>query len=162
MSDDNETLLISDENEILLIDDDEADVELALHALRENKLVNQITVLRDGEEALDYLFGPGPEVRPASGHMPKLILLDLKLPKVDGIEVLRRLKSDAATKFIPVVILTSSKEERDLLRGYDLGVNSYIQKPVDFDQFRKIVSQVGLYWLVINQPAPVRPEPLPV
>jgi two-component system, response regulator len=148
------------DSEILLIDDDEADVELALHALRENKLSNHIHVLRDGEEALDYLFGPGREARAASGEMPKLILLDLKLPKVDGIEVLRRLKSDAATKFIPVVILTSSKEERDMVRGYDLGVNSYIQKPVDFDQFRKIVTQVGLYWLVINQPAPIRAKPV--
>jgi two-component system, response regulator len=147
-----------DENEIFLIDDDEADVELALHALRESKLVNQIHVLRDGEEALDYLFGPGSERRRASGNTPKLILLDLKLPKVDGIEVLRRLKNDPATKFIPVVILTSSKEERDMVRGYDLGVNSYIQKPVDFDQFRKIVSQVGLYWLMINQPAPMQME----
>jgi two-component system response regulator len=145
---------MNDENEILLIEDDAADVELALHALRENKLVNQIQVLRDGEEALDYLFGPGGEARLTSGHTPKLILLDLKLPKVDGIEVLRRLKSNPLTKFIPVVILTSSKEERDLVRSYDLGVNSYIQKPVDFDQFRKLVIQVGLYWLVTNQAAP--------
>jgi two-component system, response regulator len=141
--------------DILLIDDDEADVELALHALRENKLVNHIHVLRDGEEALEYLFGPGREERLGSGHMPKLILLDLKLPKVDGIEVLRRIKSDPETKFTPVVILTSSKEERDLVRGYDLGVNSYIRKPVDFDQFREMVRQVGLYWLVTNQPAPL-------
>jgi two-component system response regulator len=147
------------DNEILLIDDDEADVELALHALRENKLVNSIHVLRDGEEALDYLFGAGREVRRNTGQTPKLILLDLKLPKVDGIEVLRRIKSDPELKFIPVVILTSSKEERDLVRGYDLGVNSYIRKPVDFDQFRQIVTQVGLYWLVINQPAPVQTEP---
>jgi two-component system response regulator len=150
------------DNEILLIDDDEADVELALHALRENKLVNSIRVLRDGEEALDYLFGAGREVRRATGQTPKLILLDLKLPKVDGIEVLRRIKSDPELKFIPVVILTSSKEERDLVRGYDLGVNSYIRKPVDFDQFRQIVTQVGLYWLVINQPAPVQTEPVVV
>lgn len=149
---------MSDENEIVLIDDDEADVELALHALRENKLVNHIEVLRDGEEALIFLFGPDRDARWASGRTPKLILLDLKLPKVDGIEVLRRIKSDPVTKFIPVVILTSSKEERDLVRGYDLGVNSYIQKPVDFDQFRNIVSQVGLYWLVINQQAPVQSE----
>lgn len=149
---------MSDQNEIVLIDDDEADVELALHALRENKLVNHIEVLRDGEEALIFLFGPDRDARWASGRTPKLILLDLKLPKVDGIEVLRRIKSDPVTKFIPVVILTSSKEERDLVRGYDLGVNSYIQKPVDFDQFRNIVSQVGLYWLVINQQAPVQSE----
>jgi len=149
---------MSDENEIVLIDDDEADVELALHALRENKLVNHIEVLRDGEEALIFLFGPDRDARWASGRTPKLILLDLKLPKVDGIEVLRRIKNDPVTKFIPVVILTSSKEERDLVSGYNLGVNSYIQKPVDFDQFRAIVSQVGLYWLVINQQAPVGTE----
>jgi two-component system response regulator len=145
---------MSEKNEILLIEDDAADVELALHALRENKLVNHIQVLRDGEEALEYLFSPLGAARLASGRTPKLILLDLKLPKVDGIEVLRRVKSDPLTKFIPVVILTSSKEERDLVRSYDLGVNSYIQKPVDFDQFRKLVIQVGLYWLVTNQPAP--------
>jgi two-component system response regulator len=148
------------ENEILLIEDDEADAELALHALRENKLVNHIRVLRDGEEALDYLFGASSDERPVWREMPKLILLDLKLPKVDGIEVLRRLKADPTTRSIPVVILTSSKAERDLVSSYDLGVNSYIQKPVDFDQFRKLVSQVGLYWLVINQPAPLRPDPV--
>jgi len=151
---------MSSDNEILLIEDDEADIELALHALRENKLINHIQVLRDGEEALDYLLGSGCDARGPSGQMPKLILLDLKLPKVDGIEVLRRIKSDPTTKFIPVVILTSSKEERDLVRGYDLGVNSYIRKPVDFNQFREIVTQVGLYWLVINQPAPVQLEPV--
>jgi two-component system, response regulator len=149
---------MSHENEILLIDDDEADVELALHALRGNKPANHTQVVRDGEEALHHLFGRGCEESRTTGRMPKLILLDLKLPKVDGIEVLRRIKSDPLTKFIPVVILTSSKEERDLVRSYDLGVNSYIQKPIDFDQFRKIVIQVGLYWLVINQAPPVRME----
>jgi two-component system, response regulator len=149
------------DNEILLIDDDDADVELALHALRENKLINSIHVLRDGEEALEYLFGSGREER-LSGHMPRLILLDLKLPKVDGIEVLRRIKSEPETKFIPVVILTSSKEERDLVRGYGLGVNSYIRKPIDFDQFREMVRQVGLYWLVTNQPAPIHTKPVAV
>jgi two-component system response regulator len=146
-----------DENEILLIEDDEADVELTMHALRENKLANHIQVLRDGEEALEYLFGQGSEGR-TSGHKPKLILLDLKLPKVDGIEVLRRLKSDPETKSIPVVMLTSSNEERDLIKGYDLGINSYIQKPVDFNRFRELVTQVGLYWLVINRPVPARNE----
>jgi two-component system, response regulator len=150
---------MSDENEILLIEDDEADVELALHALRENKLGNHIQVLRDGEEALDYLFGRAGQEQRAAGSIPRLILLDVKLPKVDGIEVLRRIKNDATTKFIPVVILTSSTEERDMVRGYDLGVNSYIQKPLDFDRFRELVGQVGLYWLVINQPAPARWEP---
>jgi CheY-like chemotaxis protein len=147
------------DNDILLIDDDEGDVELALHALRENKLVNHIQVLRDGEEALDYFFGPGREARRTEGQLPKLILLDLKLPKVDGIEVLRRIKCDPETKLIPVVILTSSKEERDLVRGYDLGVNSYIRKPVDFNQFREMVRQVGLYWLLTNQPPPLPMPP---
>ena len=147
---------MNNQTEILLIDDDPADVELALHALRESRLANHVQVLRDGEEALDYLFPSGR----ALSQVPKLILLDLKLPKIDGIEVLQRIKSDPATKSIPVVILTSSKAERDMVRGYDLGVNSYIQKPVDFDQFREIVKQVGLYWLVINQPVPVRAEPV--
>ena len=131
-----------------------------MHALRENKLVNHIRLLRDGEEALNYLFGTDSKTPPLWTKMPKLILLDLKLPKVDGIEVLRRLKSDPATKSIPVVILTSSKAERDLVSSYNLGVNSYLQKPVDFDEFRKLVTQVGLYWLVINQPAPLRPDPV--
>lgn len=147
------------DNDILLIDDDDADVELTLHVLRENKLVNRIQVLRDGEEALDYLFGPGRESRRAEGQLPKLILLDLKLPKVDGIEVLRRIKSDPETKLMPVVILTSSNEERDVIRGYDLGVNSYIRKPVDFNQFREMVRQVGLYWLLTNQPPPLPMQP---
>ena len=142
----------------MLIDDDDADVELTLYALRKNKLVNHIQVLRDGEEAVDYLFGPGRDLRSDWGRMPKLILLDLKLPKIDGIEVLRRIKGDHVTRSIPVVILTSSNEERDLVMGYKLGVNSYIQKPVDFDKFREVVMQVGLYWLVINQPAPVLSE----
>jgi DNA-binding response OmpR family regulator len=112
-------------------------------------------VARDGEEAIEFLFCNGAHTDRSFERPPKLILLDLKLPKVDGMEVLRRLKADARTKAIPVVILTSSKEERDLVSGYNLGANSYIQKPVDFDQFREIVKTVGLYWLVINQP-PVR------
>jgi two-component system response regulator len=138
--------------EILLVEDNPDDVELTLHALRKENLANSIHVARDGEEALEFLFCNGVHAERALEHPPKLILLDLKLPKVDGMEVLKRLKDDARTKTIPVVILTSSKEERDLVNSYHLGANSYIQKPVDFDQFRQTVKSVGLYWLVINQP----------
>ncbi|MGZ4732413.1 MAG: response regulator [Terriglobales bacterium] len=138
--------------EILLVEDNPDDVELTLHALRKEKLANSIHVARDGEEALEFLFNNGKHSARASQPPPKLILLDLKLPKVDGMEVLKRLKDDARTKTIPVVILTASKEERDLVSSYNLGANSYIQKPVDFDQFREIVKTVGMYWLVINQP----------
>ncbi len=140
--------------EILLVEDNPDDLELTLHALRKEKLANRIHVARDGEEALEFLFHTGVHAERSSEHPPKLILLDLKLPKVDGMEVLKRIKNDPRTKTIPVVILTSSKEERDLIQGYGLGANSYIQKPVDFDQFREMVKNVGLYWLVINQ-APV-------
>jgi two-component system response regulator len=140
--------------EILLVEDNPDDVELTLHALRKENLANHIHVARDGEEALEFLFCNGQHADRSFEHPPRLVLLDLKLPKVDGMEVLRRLKSDPRTQSIPVVILTSSKEERDLVRGYGLGANSYIQKPVDFDQFRNTVKSAGLYWLVINQ-APV-------
>src|SRR5271157_700623 len=138
--------------EILLVEDNPDDVELTLHTLRKEKLANNIHVARDGEEALEFLFCNGAHANRIFEYPPKLILLDLKLPKVDGMEVLKRLKGDARTKTIPVVILTSSKEERDLVNGYGLGANSYIQKPVDFDQFRDTIKKVGLYWLVINQP----------
>jgi two-component system, response regulator len=138
--------------EILLVEDNQDDVELTLHALRKENLANNIHVARDGEEALEFLFCNGNHSERSFERPPKLILLDLKLPKVDGMEVLRRLKADPRTKAIPVVILTSSKEERDLIMGYGLGANSYIQKPVDFDQFRTTVKNIGLYWLVINQP----------
>jgi CheY-like chemotaxis protein len=140
--------------EILLVEDNKDDVELTLHALRKENLANHIHVARDGEEALEFLFCNGAHADRSFARPPKLVLLDLKLPKVDGMEVLRRLKADPRTKSIPVVILTSSKEERDLVQGYGLGANSYIQKPVDFDQFRNTVKNVGLYWLLINQ-APV-------
>jgi two-component system response regulator len=144
--------------EILLVEDNQDDVELTLHALKKENLANNIHVARDGEEALDFLFCNGNHADRSFDDPPRLILLDLKLPKVDGMEVLKRLKADPRTKTIPVVILTSSKEERDLVKGYDLGANSYIQKPVDFDQFRDTVKNVGLYWLLINQP-PVADAP---
>ena len=140
--------------DILLVEDNQDDMDLALHALKREKLANNIFVVRDGEEALDFLFCRGAFTHRSFDHPPKLILLDLKLPKVDGMEVLRQIKSDPRTKTIPVVIMTSSKEERDLVAGYNLGANSYIQKPVDFDQFRETVKSVGLYWIVINQ-API-------
>ena len=134
--------------EILLVEDNEDDIELTMHALRKERLANSIELARDGEEALKFLF------ERESDAPPKLVLLDLKLPKVDGLEVLKRLKASPRTRSVPVVILTSSKEERDLVMGYNLGANSYIQKPVDFDQFRETVKKVGLYWLVINETAP--------
>lgn len=138
--------------DILLVEDSQDDIDLTLHTLRRENLANRIFVVRDGEEALDFLFCSGPYADRNPERMPKLVLLDLKLPKVDGMEVLRRLRGNARTKTIPVVILTSSKEERDVANSYHLGVNSYIQKPVDFEQFRHTVKTIGMYWLLINQP----------
>lgn len=142
--------------EILLVEDNPADVELTLRALRKEKLGNNVHVARDGEEALDFLFCRGPYEGRSFQRPPRIVLLDLKLPKVDGLEVLRQAKSDERTRSIPIVILTSSKEERDLVNGYHLGANSYIQKPVDFDQFRATVKQLGFYWVVVNEPPPGR------
>jgi CheY-like chemotaxis protein len=139
------------ETDILLVEDSPDDAELAIHALRNEHLANSIFVARDGEEALDFVFCRGPFAERSFDIPPKLILLDLKLPKVDGIEVLKQIKNDRRTRTIPVVIMTSSREERDLARSYDLGVNSYIQKPVDFEQFRQKVKTAGLYWMVINE-----------
>lgn len=142
------------EVDILLVDDSQEDLDLALHALRRENLANKIFIVRDGEEALDFIFCRGPFQERSLEHPPKLILLDWKLPKVDGSQVLTQIKGDPRTRTIPVVIMTSSKEERDLINGYRLGANSYIQKPVDFDQFRETVRTLGLYWLVVNQPVP--------
>ncbi len=139
------------EADILLVEDSPDDAELAVHALRREKLANNIVIVRDGEEALDFLFCRGVYSNRSFDHPPKLVLLDLKLPKINGIEILKQVKADARTRTIPVVILTSSKEERDLVDGYNLGANSYIQKPVNFDQFRETVKTLGLYWLVVNQ-----------
>jgi two-component system response regulator len=143
-----------DENsiEILLVEDNPNDVELTLHALKNNKLTNNIQVVRDGAEALEFLFGTGAYASRSINRPPKVILLDLKLPKVDGLEVLKRIKADKRTRPIPVVVLTSSREERDIVESYRLGVNSYIAKPVDFEQFTEAVRQLGLYWLLLNQP----------
>ena len=137
--------------EILLVEDNPNDVELALRALRKHHLANRIHVARDGEQALDFMFCRGSYSGRNLHQFPKLILLDLKIPKVDGIEVLRQLKGDVRTRAIPVTILTASREETDMIRGYNLGVNSYIQKPVDFDQFCGAVTQLGMYWLLLNQ-----------
>jgi CheY-like chemotaxis protein len=141
------------EIQILLVEDSLQDVELTLDVLENEHLANDIQVVADGEEALDFLFFRGDFAERASGA-PKLILLDLKLPKVDGLDVLRAIKSDPRTKAIPVVILTSSKEEQDMVSSYHLGANSYIQKPLDFDQFRAKVKDLGLYWLLVNDSPP--------
>lgn len=146
--------MADNEIEILLVEDNPADLELTLRSLDQNHLANRIQVARDGEDALDYLFARGAHRDSALDRPVKLILLDLKLPKVDGLEVLRAIKSDPRTSVIPVVILTASREERDLVESYQLGVNSYIQKPVDFEQFRDIVNKLSFYWLLVNQPPP--------
>lgn len=140
---------------ILLVEDNPQDEELTLRALRKSNIANPIVVARDGVEALDYLFCRGAHANRSADAVPQLILLDLKLPKVDGLEVLKALRANERTKLLPVVILTSSLEEQDLIRGYSLGANSYVRKPVDFVQFNESVRQLGLYWLVLNQGAPV-------
>jgi CheY-like chemotaxis protein len=143
------------EKPVLLVEDNPDDVELAIRAFRKNNLMNKIVVARDGAEALDYLFATGDYAERDPNLLPQLMLLDLKLPKVDGLEVLRRIRADERTKLMPVVILTSSKEEQDLIQSYTLHANSYIRKPVDFDQFIEAVRQLGLYWLILNEPPPL-------
>ncbi len=137
--------------ELLLVEDNPSDVELTLHVLKKHNFCNRIKVVRDGAEALDFVFAVGSQASREDGTNPKLILLDLKLPKINGLEVLGRIKADPNAKKIPVVVLTSSREDRDLLTCYELGVNSYIVKPVDFAQFTDAVRQLGLYWLLLNQ-----------
>jgi two-component system, response regulator len=141
---------------ILLVEDNPDDELLTLRALKKNNVANEVIVARDGVEALDYLFGEGAHADRDSKKIPQVVLLDLKLPKLDGLGVLRRIRSDARTKSLPVVILTSSNEELDRISGYDLGANSYVRKPVDFDQFVAAALQLGLYWLVLNEPPPVK------
>jgi len=136
---------------ILLIEDNQSDVGLTERALKKNAISNQLVIAEDGQEGLDYLFCNGAYATRDIADLPVLVLLDLKLPRIDGLEVLRRIRNDPRTRRVPVVILTSSREEQDVATGYDLGVNSYIRKPVDFNQFAEVIKQLGLYWLVINE-----------
>ena len=147
---------MSERKVILLVEDNESDIALTRRALAKSRILNELIVAEDGQEALDYLFGEGAHAARDTSQQPAIILLDLKLPKVDGLEVLRRIRGRDLTRRLPVVILTTSTEEQDLGSSYDLGVNSYIRKPVDFAQFVEVVAQLGLYWLVINEvpPAP--------
>ena len=142
------------EIEILLVEDNPEDRDLAMMSLQRNHLINRIEVARDGEEALDFLFCRGPFKDRKFNDAPRLVLLDIKLPKIDGLEVLREMKSDSRTKAIPVVVMTSSDEQRDIIESYRLGVNSYIQKPVDFAKFQQVVKDLGYYWLAVNQAPP--------
>ena len=138
--------------EILLVEDNPRDVEMTLRALKKRNLANQVHVVKDGAEALDFLFATGAYAARDMNHVPKVVLLDLKLPKVSGLEVLKKIKGDERTRTIPVVVLTSSQEEKDMVESYRLGVNSYIVKPVDFDKFVESVGEMGFYWLLVNKP----------
>ncbi len=142
---------INSATEILLIEDREEDVELTLRALKKHNLANSVKVVNDGEKALEFIFATGDYADREMNNLPKLILLDLKLPKVDGLEVLKQIRSDEITKLTPIVALTSSAEERDVIESYKLGINSYIVKPMNFESFINAVSEVGLYWLLLNQ-----------
>jgi len=144
--------MYSNEVEILLVEDNPSDLEVALRALKEQNLCNNVHVARDGEEALDFIFCRGPHAERRQDALPRLMLLDLKLPLIDGLEVLRQVRADARTRHVPVVVLTSSTEERDVVESYALGVNSYIAKPVDFDQFSDAMKSIGMYWLLLNRP----------
>jgi two-component system, response regulator len=145
-----------EEKVILLVEDNEDDVELTLRALKKNHILNEVIIARDGVEALDYLLGTRSFAGRDPSLLPAVILLDLKLPKMDGFEVLRRIRADERTRLLPVVILTSSKEEQDRIEGYKNGANSYVRKPVDFNQFAEAVRHLGIYWLLMNEPPPLR------
>jgi CheY-like chemotaxis protein len=145
-----------DDKLILLVEDNRDDEELTLRALKKNNIRNEVVVARDGVAALDFLFGTGTYAGRDLSVMPQVVLLDLKLPRIDGLEVLRRLRANERTRLLPVVILTSSNEEEDRLKGYELGANSYVRKPVDFGQFIEAVKHLGLYWLILNESIPVR------
>ena len=139
---------------ILLVEDSQRDEELALRALRKNNIKNEVVVARDGAEALDYLFATGAYAGRNTAELPTVVLLDIKLPKIDGLEVLRRLRADERTKLLPVVLLTSSKEDKDRLAGYTSGANSFVRKPIEFAEFSDAIRQLGLYWLILNEPPP--------
>lgn len=141
---------------ILLVEDNLDDVELTIRALKKGKILNEVVVAHDGAEALEYLWGTGKYAGRDVRALPAVVLLDLKLPKVDGLEVLRRVRANETTKLLPIVILTSSKEEGDLIEGYRTGANSYVRKPVDFNQFSESIQHLGLYWLMVNEPPPVK------
>jgi two-component system, response regulator len=141
---------------ILLVEDNPDDITLTVRALKKSNIANEVIVARDGAQALDYLFGEGAHAGRDTKEFPQVVLLDLKLPKLDGLEVLSRLRADDRTRSLPIVILTSSNEEQDRITGYGLGANSYVQKPVDFNQFVAAAAQLGLYWLVLNEPPPIR------
>ncbi|HMF49832.1 MAG TPA: response regulator [Candidatus Saccharimonadales bacterium] len=143
-----------DNKVILLVEDNPDDAELTLRALKKNNILNQVVLAHDGVEAIDYLFGTGTYAGRDTSALPSVVLLDLKLPKIDGLEVLKQIRAQELTRYLSVVILTSSKEEQDLINGYQLGANSYIRKPVDFNQFMEAVRQLGLYWLVLNESVP--------
>ena len=144
---------------ILVVEDDPDDEELTIRALKKINLANDIVVVRDGAEALDYLFADGKYAGRDAANTPAVVLLDLKLPKVEGLEVLKRIRENGPTRLVPVVILTSSDEQKDLIESYRLGANSYVRKPVDFEQFMKAVEELGLYWMLLNQPPPKRGKP---
>jgi two-component system response regulator len=146
---------------ILLVEDNPSDIELTKRAFNKSRIANEIIITEDGQEALDYLFARGQYINRDARNLPALVLLDLNLPRVDGLAVLRQIRTEPLTSRLPVVILTTSKEEQDVAQSYDLGANSYIRKPVDFSQFAQAVEQMGLYWLVLNEPAPPRIEHKP-